>query len=546
MSVNIVVNADVQQAGKQIQDFSKQSRIALTSLSLVAQDLPFGFIGIQNNLPAVISSFSNLRQESGSTLGALKALGTSLIGPAGLFLAFSAVTSAITFAIQKYGSVSNAIKALTSDNAKLVQVQNQLNKEFASTIGNTAAETAKIQLLVKAINDTSKPMKDRQDAYVALKKIAPEIAKGIGKENKLTKKNIELINQNAKERIDYIKLRARENAILSIINKNEEERIALEQEYPQLLAKKQKAELAYNKTRGLSFDATKTFGGALNTEAINLESTTSSLEKNAAQRRDLFKINNDLIGQLAELIDKTSKYDAETQEFTDSLKIKQKKEKPLDIAEIERKGRIAANKILNQAYKNRLRAIAAAAKAEEKILNDSRKKQDQDIKKDIFAKDPLAALKKITEPLGAQQEALAERLKNTTILLNDTFFQPLTNAFEQLFETGKFSIKEFSNAILSAIKSLVAKILATGIITLLATLFSGGFAGAGGIAKGFGRVGKAILGILNIGGPSVAAPSFAGVGGGELGFGGSVSLTLRGSDLVGALNRTNTTISRVG
>jgi hypothetical protein len=38
----------------------------------------------------------------------------------------------------------------------------------------------------------------------------------------------------------------------------------------------------------------------------------------------------------------------------------------------------------------------------------------------------------------------------------------------------------------------------------------------------------------------------AGVGGGELGFGGSVSLTLRGSDLVGAINRTNTTISRVG
>jgi hypothetical protein len=546
MSVNIVVNADVQQAGKQIQDFSKQSRIALTSLSLVAQDLPFGFIGIQNNLPSVISSFSNLTSGANGVKGGLTALGSALIGPGGLFLAFSAVTAAITFAIQKYGSVNNAIKALTSSNAKLVQVQNQLNKEFASTIGNTASETAKIQLLVKAINDTSKPMKDRQDAYVALKKIAPEIAKGIGKENKLTKKNIELINQNAKERIDYIKLRARENAILSIINKNEEERIALEQEYPQLLAKKQKAELAYNKTRGLSFDATKTFGGALNTEAINLESTTSSLEKNAAQRRDLFKINNDLIGQLAELIDKTSKYDAETQEFTDSLKIKQKKEKPLDIAEIERKGRIAANKILNQAYKNRLRAIAAAAKAEEKILNDSRKKQDQDIKKDIFAKDPLAALKKTTKPLELEQKALAERLKNVTILLNDTFFQPLTNAFEQLFETGKFNIKEFGKAILSAIKSLVAKIIATGIISLLATILSGGFAGAGGAAAGFGRVGKAIISILGIGGPSVAAPSFAGVGGGELGFGGSVSLTLRGSDLVGALNRTNTTISRVG
>ena len=50
MSLQIQVTADVAGASKQIDDFSKKSRIALTNLSLVAQDLPFGFIGIQNNL----------------------------------------------------------------------------------------------------------------------------------------------------------------------------------------------------------------------------------------------------------------------------------------------------------------------------------------------------------------------------------------------------------------------------------------------------------------------------------------------------------------
>jgi hypothetical protein len=561
MSVNIVVNADVQQAGKQIQDFSKQSRIALTSLSLVAQDLPFGFIGIQNNLPSVISSFSNLTSGANGVKGGLTALGSALIGPGGLFLAFSAVTAAITFAIQKYGSVNNAIKALTSSNAKLVQVQNQLNKEFASTIGNTASETAKIQLLVKAINDTSKPMKDRQDAYVALKKIAPEIAKGIGKENELTEKNIQLINQNAQARIDYIKLRARENAILSIINKNEEERIALEQEYPQLLAKKQKAELAYNKTRGLSFDATKTFGGALNTEAINLESTTSALEKNAAQRRDLFKINNDLIGQLAPLIDGTSKYDAATKEFTDSLK-KGKDEGLFDWATDMRTFMSDIEKFQSYVRANTNFQVLSIRK----ILAERRKlRKEENIRGDFGPAMALAPSQIGVPPIpGISQERMDEikrlaelnlagketqkTFENVYRLLNESFFSPISDLFSNFLDTGKFAFKEFGNAVFAAIKALVAKVIATGIIALLATIFTGGgFAAAsigGGAAAGAGRFGQNLLGLLGFG--SVASPSFAGVGGGQLGFGGSVSLTLRGSDLVGALNRTNTTISRVG
>ena len=63
----------------------------------------------------------------------MKQLGSSLIGPAGLFLAFSVVTSAVTFAIQKYGSLGAAVTALVSDNGKLVQVQNSLNKELATS-----------------------------------------------------------------------------------------------------------------------------------------------------------------------------------------------------------------------------------------------------------------------------------------------------------------------------------------------------------------------------------------------------------------------------
>ena len=546
MSLNIVVSADVAAAGKQIDDFSKKSRIALTSLSLVAQDLPFGFIGIQNNLPSVISSFGELTREAGGVGGALKQLGSALIGPAGLFLAFSAVTAGVTFLIQKYGSLGAAVTALVSNNAKLVQVQNALNKELATSIGNTAGETAKIQILVKTMNDLSKPMKDRQDAYVALKKIAPEIARGIDEENVLTKKNIDLVNENSRARIEYIKLRARETAILNIVNKNEEERIALEQQFPALLAKKQKAEIASNKTKGLSFDATKTFGTALNIEALNLESATDALKKNAAQRRELFKINDGLINQLTPLVEGTSKYDAATKAFTDSLK----KQKAVKF--IPQKGELGQGTLVDTAA-----AFAAYVKGNiniqkasiDKILRERNSYRRKEIEEGIGL--PKKIDKKASAPLSAALEAqlgayqvFIAKLQESQAILTNTFFQPLENAFMTLFETGKFGFKAFADAVLKQIQQLVAKMLASGIISLIANLMTGGFSGVGGAAAGFGRVFKDIF--ANFGGGGVANPSFGGVGPGAMGMSGQVNVVLRGSDLVGALNRTNATINRVG
>jgi hypothetical protein len=547
--IKIPIQADVDEAGKKIEEFAKKSRTALNSLSLVAQDLPFGFIGIQNNLPGVISSFGELTREAGGVGGALKQLGSALIGPAGLFLAFSAVTAGVTFLIQKYGSLGAGISALISNNAKLIEVQNALNKELATTVGGTAAETAKIQILVKSINDLSKPMKDRQDAYVALKKIAPEIARGIGEENTLTQKNIDLINENSRARIEYIKLRARETALNSIINKNEIERISLEQQFPALLAKKQKAESAYNKVKGISFDGTKTFNAGLQTEAINLESATNALDKNAAQRRELFKINDGLIKQLTPLVDGTSKYDAATKAFTDSLK-KQKEAKF-----IPQKGELGPGSLIDTAA-----AFAAYVKGNiniqkasiDKILRERNSYRRKEIDEGLgvpkkIDKIAAAPLSKELEILLGRFQLFQAALAENAILLNQTFFQPLENAFMNLFETGKFGFKAFADAVLKQIQQLVSRIIATGIISLIANLLAPGVGTVGGGGGGIlSRVGESILRSIGLGGPGVANPSFGGVGPGSMGMSGQVNVVLRGSDLVGALNRTNATINRVG
>jgi len=73
-----------------------QAGQSLTNLSRIAQDAPFGFIGIQNNISPLIESFGRLKAETGSTGGALKALVQGLAGPAGLGLAVGVGTALLT------------------------------------------------------------------------------------------------------------------------------------------------------------------------------------------------------------------------------------------------------------------------------------------------------------------------------------------------------------------------------------------------------------------------------------------------------------------
>jgi hypothetical protein len=89
---------------------TNQAAQSLQNLSRIAQDAPFGFIGIANNINPLVESFGRLKAETGSTGGALKALVSGLSGPAGLGLAFGVVTAAITFAQIGFNAWSRSSK----------------------------------------------------------------------------------------------------------------------------------------------------------------------------------------------------------------------------------------------------------------------------------------------------------------------------------------------------------------------------------------------------------------------------------------------------
>jgi hypothetical protein len=68
---------------------------SLVNLSRIAQDAPYGFIGIANNLNPLLESFQQLSKKSDGAGGALKSMVAGLTGPAGIGLALGVVSSLV-------------------------------------------------------------------------------------------------------------------------------------------------------------------------------------------------------------------------------------------------------------------------------------------------------------------------------------------------------------------------------------------------------------------------------------------------------------------
>lgn len=124
---------------------SNQASQALTNVGRVAQDLPFGFMGIQNNLNPLLESFQRLKTETGSTGGALKALGSSLIGTGGVGLALSVASSAfLLFGDKLFESkkkTEEAAGAIDEYRRALLEANKEAAKSLATVANLVAADS---------------------------------------------------------------------------------------------------------------------------------------------------------------------------------------------------------------------------------------------------------------------------------------------------------------------------------------------------------------------------------------------------------------------
>jgi hypothetical protein len=160
---------------------SNQAAMALTNLGRVAQDAPFGFIGIQNNLNPLLESFQRLKTETGSNALAFKALASSLMGVGGIGLALSVVSSLYLVYTQysQRAAKADAEKAKNTRSAKEA-LDDYIKSLDASTraqirgLENSQKDLINLNHLYEASRNLKIPMDERIKAAKALQDQYPK------------------------------------------------------------------------------------------------------------------------------------------------------------------------------------------------------------------------------------------------------------------------------------------------------------------------------------------------------------------------------------
>jgi lambda family phage tail tape measure protein len=584
----IVINAKVNglaEAANQIDNFGKRSTIALTSLNQVVQDLPFGFIGIQNNIPNLVQQFSLLSKESGGFKNALVAVGNAISGPIGLVAGVSLLTTGLTVLVQKYGSLSTAFTEIFGIQKSLTDLQRQYNEELGKSIGASESEKVNLQSLAKIYLDTNSTLNQRVGAYDLLKKSYSEILPDIARETQLTEEQTIAVKERIKLLLQEISLKGQQQALQNLIAKNSEEYFKLNATISDGIDLFEGLGFVTKSVLQGNINAIQTIGnefGKLNSEnkfylteldKINIKlsevtkvinDVTISEKKRQQAIKDAKKLGEDRIKIEKKLADELLKLQQDRFNREDNafkvlkdayISTLTEREKELykiqddyenqrstllranidDFASIEEEKRIKIKAVIDKYNKIDLQNDEKAAKErlriQEEIGNSSRNQFES-----TFIKGKGIS----------QEQKDAKALEESYLSLGKTIFSNVINPLNQLFNIvlskGKKSWDDFTASVVESLKKLYARLAAAAAIAAVLSLATGGAAGGGvSFLKAFGS----ILGV-GLGGGGIANPSFGKVQPGGMQMAGSVNMVLRGQDLVGSLNRTNSQFSRVG
>jgi hypothetical protein len=555
---------------------SNQAAMALQNLGRVAQDAPFGFIGIQNNLNPLLESFQRLKAETGSTGGALKALVGSLTGAGGLGLALSVVSAAVLFVdmgLRAWGVTSSKTKDKINETTKSFKEQKDefLKSPYQEATTKLIDLTTKIGLAKQGFLDKKSVLKEYNEGIGAT----------IGKVNDLNAAEQALINNGDK--------------------------------YLQLMLLKAKAEFAFKKAAEQSYEIIKKqneievnknpleFDKKALTELQKLGKnppTAIALQTQFDEKSELKKLNNFAnravnIAKTAqqEVIDfaKQSGFNLNDLFDIDPTKLKDDgtKKKADDILKAAKKrsddllkesnafaGKMVLSLIEFQAK------VAVEADKKKSLLNlidpdelDLAVRQAEEAAKAIV--DKLAPIQTgLKQGLGAMNLILADFNKNASELIENSIAQTFGNlgtAIGQALATGGNVLTAIGQTILQSLSGFLSDmggmLIKYGTLAVLkgkldlAILTGGPIAiGAGLAAIGLGVALKAAGGALgavanknrNTDNRSVPTPqtsaaiSTSAAGSAQDFGGGRVVFEISGTNLIGVLNRAGAKLTRFG
>ena len=498
--------AKASKALNNVKQASGSAQFALTNLSRVASDAPFGFIAIQNNLDPLIQSFGQLKTQTGSVGGAFQALGSSLIGPAGIGLAFSVVSSLITaFQLGVFDSGKK-----TKDAAKEIKEGFDIIREASA---NSQGEISKVDSLSKVVLDLSKSYKERNNALNELKKINENYFGGFTLEESSLKKLKTATEEYTNAIVAQAVVKGFEQEISKVsqeLFKQREELVKLSKDYE-----------FYNNARNTAAANSKT-------ERNSISQTNSQFQ---AYDNLLIKTTNDLEKQ-KKVVTETQKQYSNLQAGIQQAIDESLKFKPLDKPKTDNSAKQRAEQLakeeeeLKKFWERVNRAGVEAAlkfKSEENKIWDQKNKEkianalkeEQDGYKQMEA-DAAASATEQASKFKIWSDAFVEANKKM-VELGQSIINQLSPAFTDLFDNilsgSKNALQAFGQAIAGVIKKLIAAAITAAIFAAIVSVaFPGAAAGGASFAKNFIPLFSQLSGLKMASGGIVTGPTRALIG----------------------------------
>lgn len=538
---------------------------SLINLSRIAQDAPYGFMGIANNINPMLESFQRLQKETGSAKTALQSMLGALSGPQGLGLAIG-VASSLLVVFSK--QIANYFKGASSELEDFRKELAKLNDDLTKIAGSAQAKQTKGEILVAIIGDSAKDMQTRKNALEMLKSLYAE-NKAIQDLKVTNDKNflIDVLNNASQQSFTIDK------------EKNNTEALAQTYEKRKELEKKQKAQIAALK------EITRTSETGLVT-TISIETQANAIKK--ANKKAFDELDADIKkyrGKETELVgflsgfQKTDKSGTKktTQDNSIQEYINQQMSDFKNILVEREKFRDRLKKITLEIipYLNPFQLAKEQNAEEVKSFTDLVSK-NVDLTKfeDMLSKRGKLQLGQLTEEDQKKKEdirAIQERTKAYEDFAK-TISNDVVNGFKGMYQAmqdGQSFGEAFVNMLANITQQLIELTLKTLIFQAIMASISGGSTaafdlsgggGAGGFSTLFGNLWSGFhaeggittrpsLGMIGEAGPEAIMPlsklsgflnttfNAGAMSGGAMGSGGE--FTLKGNDLVLALQRSN-------
>jgi hypothetical protein len=546
---------------------------SLINLSRIAQDAPYGFMGIANNLNPMLESFQRLQKETGSATSALSAMISGMMGPAGLGLALGVVSSlVVAFSSNLHGHASAA------DEAK--KAQDDFTKSLDDASKKAAEQASNLNTLIQIAQSANATDQQRASALNSVKEALSKVNKDYASHIQTVGDAEEAVKQYTKALIQQAIVQRFQNELADKSVDLAKTQLSLEQSQANL----QKTRTELPQSSGI--------GASMELQAVSNEDklgyATKSVNDQIEKQNVLLKERKDLQTNLDRAIEQGIKMPLFTDlvSNTSGAKVKSApKEKDYSlqdhIAELEHDTQetkkwadeqMKIHEKMLEFYKKYGDVIKAETSASQ--MRDTLAKQDKERQKKEEAT-PFSERKMATDlpEWAKKQEDTIKNYENklkqaqkTSKDFAQTLSQDVTQGIMTMWDAmdqGKNPLMALGDYLGQLVKQFAAAIIQATIFKGLMSLFSvatGG--GAGFFGSLLGGVGK-LLGMAD--GGIVSRPTLAMVGeGGQseavmplnklsnmmnstfnagamsgMGGGGNGQFVLKGNDLVLALQRSN-------